>query len=753
MMNSFLNNIREKIKYLRTFFSTEKISNFIFNNKKTIIATVIFLNLFALSSFFLQFGFSVDYLDFFSKDNPKLVEYNRMNDLYDTGESIIMLIEADDSLLAEKHLYDVLELQENIKNIDGILYLQGYLPNEIRNGSHVLKVNKKFISRHANDKSDEKNDKLLQNYIRKRKGAQLSNDETTGILTIMLEANADPFITVKALEEQLISKSGLNLSLSGNLIVQRVMKRYFMVIIMLLPPAAIFLIISIFYIALRSRLLAIFALIPAGISALWMLGTILWSGQELTMLTVISPIFIVTMGSANGLHFISHFKDAFQKLNNYQEALTATYKEVTIPIILTTLTTVAGFMSLAWTDLVAMQQMAIFVSLGILYAGILALIFLPALLLTTKPNIPPSSKQGKQKILTFVMSWCFKQKKSVIIAFSALTIISVLFMTQISVVSDQMAFFKDDSQIAISAETIKDKFGGSVPFIAEVDAPRGLLSLANNEYRDDILDIERDLERMPGIQSAISLFDITDQATNIPNEQPFSKNVLIKNALYMFEREYGEKNLLSWYTKDSVKLLLKTEDYDDINFKQLESYVKETPEIRALTGLPIIFNELSRLIVWSQISSLGLAFFLIFFMLYIVFRSTRTASAALVPIAITITAIMGMLSVTGFGINIATAMLSAIAVGVGVDYAIHLVSAISFYKKKGLSESEASKKAVASTSVPILANAFGLAIGLSVFYFSPLKIHSEIASVMWVAMVLSSTSALLLIPLFFVKEK
>ena len=57
--------------------------------------------------------------------------------------------------------------------------------------------------------------------------------------------------------------------------------------------------------------------------------------------------------------------------------------------------------------------------------------------------------------------------------------------------------------------------------------------------------------------------------------------------------------------------------------------------------------------------------------------------------------------------------------------------------------------ALKTVSKPVLANAFGLAIGLSVLFFSPLRIHMQAASVMWVAMMVSSMAALLLIPIFY----
>jgi predicted RND superfamily exporter protein len=158
---------------------------------------------------------------------------------------------------------------------------------------------------------------------------------------------------------------------------------------------------------------------------------------------------------------------------------------------------------------------------------------------------------------------------------------------------------------------------------------------------------------------------------------------------------------------------------------------------------------MNQLVVKSQIQSLALALVLIFIMLWLTLRRITAALAGLLPIAITIGAILGMLSITGFQLNIMTANLSAIAIGVGVDYSIHLISGIYYYRREGMDRQESLRAALTTVSRPVLANAFGLAIGLSALFFSPLRIHTQAASVMWVAMVVSSMAALLLVPIFY----
>ena len=171
--------------------------------------------------------------------------------------------------------------------------------------------------------------------------------------------------------------------------------------------------------------------------------------------------------------------------------------------------------------------------------------------------------------------------------------------------------------------------------------------------------------------------------------------------------------------------------------------------MRIITGLPVLFDEMNSLVVRSQVQSLGLAMVLIFIMLLINLRKLTAALAGILPVAITICAIMGMLSMTGFQLNMMSANLSAITIGVGVDYSIHVLAGIYYYRRQEMDRRESVRSTLTTVSRPVLANAFGLAIGFSAFFFSPLAIHTQVASVMWVAMVVSSMAALLLLPIFY----
>jgi len=440
----------------------------------------------------------------------------------------------------------------------------------------------------------------------------------------------------------------------------------------------------------------------------------------------------------------THFLENMAKYSDRRQLTVETMRMVGMPIFLTTITTMAGFASLTWTEVLPMRQMGIFVSLGVGYAGFIALFFLPAVLSRIKlPTEPPPSESRLPRLILAAS----RHRRSIVVGFLVIVAISAFNIPRLDVVSNQLMFFKADSEIRQTFDKVEEHFGGALFLTGEIVADRGLDTLRDYDFAEDVLDMERDMERLPGVKSVLSIFDmvagINEMATG-KDEYPESPRIIQR-----FLTQIDDEDLVTWVSDDGLRLMIKTEDLDSLDMDKLESFVAEHSEIRLISGMPVLFEEMNRLVVQSQTRSLFLALALVFLMLLITIRRFFAALIALLPIVITIGAIMGMLVMTGFHLNVMTANLSAITVGVGVDYAIHLISGIYYFRRQGLGRGESVDSALLSLSRPILAIALGLAIGLSVLFFSPLRIHMQAASVMWVAMVVSSMAALLLIPIFY----
>jgi len=721
----------------------EKLANFIYNRARLIIIIAIILNLISLASF-SRFSLDTDFVSFFSEGNPKAADYNRIMDKYQSGETISILVENDVSLLDKNSLPTVFELQEEIRSIDGISQVQSFLPPQIIVDGEIIIVDRRLID----TEYELLGEFIVNEYFLTEQF--LSPDLHKGILVTSLQLDTNTGDVINALKDLADNENDLTLSLAGNEVIKDTISGYLKGIMVILIPCAVLLVLIVFYIALRKRLFTILSLIPAAFAALWTFGTLFWSGQELNIITVISPIFIFVMGSAFGLHYVSHFSENMRIYSDRRQLTVETLRIVGTPTFLAAITTMAGFASLTWTEVIPMRNLGIFVTIGIGYAGLIALFFLPALL--SRLKVSSATRKSKNSSISELIFAVSRHRSPVIIVFVIIAIVSLVYAPRIEVISDQLMFFKSDSEIRKNFDKVEEYFGGASPLTGEIIAPDARGALSDYDFATSVLATERELEAQSGIKSAFSIFDLI-KGTNrmITGEDTYPQNPAVVDMLLT---QIGSDNLDTWVSNNGLRLTVRTQDFKTDYIESLESFTaRHQDTIGVITGMPVLFDEMNRLVVQSQVQSLALALALIFIMLLLTLRRLRAALAGMLPIAITIAAIMGMLSITNFNLNIMTANLSAICIGVGIDYSIHLISGIYYFRNSGMENRQSVNSAISSVSRPILANAFGLAIGLSVLFFSPIRLHIHAAAIIWVAMLVSSMAALLLIPMFYTGGK
>ena len=122
----------------------KRIANFVYDHARLIIALVIIVNLVSLASFF-RFKLDTDFLSFFTEGNPKAEAYNELNEKYQSGETISILIEGDSHLLEKDNLLNIYRLQQGIQTIDGVAQLQGLLPPAVTTNAGIMPINETII--------------------------------------------------------------------------------------------------------------------------------------------------------------------------------------------------------------------------------------------------------------------------------------------------------------------------------------------------------------------------------------------------------------------------------------------------------------------------------------------------------------------------------------------------------------------------------------------------------------------------------
>jgi len=126
-------------------------------------------------------------------------------------------------------------------------------------------------------------------------------------------------------------------------------------------------------------------MVPAAFGALLTLGIVAWFRGNVSLVTVLVPVYVIVLGSADGLHVTSHVMDSLEAGARPFEAVRETLEAVGGAIIMTTVTTMAGFLSLLLINSPAIREMAVIAAGGILIAGAATWFIVPVLLLNTKP--------------------------------------------------------------------------------------------------------------------------------------------------------------------------------------------------------------------------------------------------------------------------------------------------------------------------------------------------------------------------------
>jgi hypothetical protein len=180
--------------------------------------------------------------------------------------------------------------------------------------------------------------------------------------------------------------------------------------------------------------------------------------------------------------------------------------------------------------------------------------------------------------------------------------------------------------------------------------------------------------------------------------------------------------------------------------RMLGDMTRDDPDIQFIAGPGLTTIELADLVVKGQIKSLVLALVVIFFLLSMIFRSMKAGVLSVVPLSVAVLLLFGLMGLFGISLDIATALLSSIMIGVGVDYTIHFLWRFKHERSAGKTHADAIRTTLTTTGRGIAFNALSVMIGflaLTFSSFAPLRFFGALVTLSISTCLLS---ALLLVP-------
>ena len=677
----------------------KKFVDFIYKNNKKMIAVIMIINILAIIGIFnLKIDTS---FDLFSVSGSKYIDnLEILEEEFPVSDQMLIMTEYDENnestIIDFEHYLESFDSLDAIKGISTSSDMQ--LPIEIEAYSSIIE----------------------------------SDDGQYALITVFPN-DEFRFKDVKNIE-QYLKDEDIQYYISGDKYMQNKIFDYLIYILCAVPPLVIFLLFNIFRIQMRSFKAAVLSVLPAILGGLWTLGFAGLFGHSVSVLSVLAPIFALIIGSADGLHFISHVQDHLEDGNSMRESITKALRMVGVPMIITTLTSVAGFIALMLINTEAIALLAIFASIGIALAGIATWVVLPVINSMEKIDI-----RKKAQKLTFNLGFNkFWGAKSFVIA-AVLLVSSVFFIPNIQNEFNQTMVYRNFTSVSKSFDKIMEVNKGTIPVFALIEYDENPFSdEAINSYKE----FESNLIASGSAENIYSIYTIWDLLEDeMPPNTDMSSLNLDKSELY---KEMVGSNY--------VKVIVFPIDLNNATIEKIESSAEGVDNI-ILAGGQFMMYELNQIMVKGFSNSLIAAFALVFLSLLIFLRRFSISVIAMLPIAITTTFLFGFLGATGISLNLFTATIFSITIGIGIDYAVHFTSVYQSYKRQGLSSLDAVNEAYKYTSRPIIANALGFSLGLSSLFISPLKVHLFIASLMWMSMIVSSFLSLSFLPTILKKLK
>ncbi|MCK4448365.1 MAG: MMPL family transporter, partial [Candidatus Marinimicrobia bacterium] len=286
-----------------------------------------------------------------------------------------------------------------------------------------------------------------------------------------------------------------------------------------LIPIVLVLLVFTLAVSFRTKRGVILPLATVMVSTTWALGLMSLSGIKLTLASDGMPILLLAIGSAYGIHLVNKYMEDIRKGGSKIESIKDTISEVGLPIFLAGLTTAIGFLAFLTSNLTIIKEFGIFTAIGVLFAFIVSITFLPALL----SIMPPPRKTNNQKLskntsinrfMKKISELIFKRKVIIVLTGFIICAIGVFSLFNISREVNMVEYFKKDSEIRQAEDMMEAKLGGSIPIQILVKG-----DLKEPAVLKEMMKLEKYLNSLADVHSPQSIADLICEMNYVMNDR------------------------------------------------------------------------------------------------------------------------------------------------------------------------------------------------------------------------------------------
>ncbi|MDR0721177.1 MAG: MMPL family transporter [Treponema sp.] len=648
----------------------------------------------------------------------------------------------------------------------------------------------------------------------------------------------------------------------------------------LLIPLVVIVVLAVLFFSFRRVTFVMLPLMTVIVAVIWTIGAMALFGIKLSIITTLLPVILVAVGSAYGIHLITHYIEDTRNhtvtVEQHRTLLFSLIDRLIKPVALAALTTLVGFVSFCFTSIVPIREFGFCASFGVLTCFIIAITLIPSMLLIRGPRTGgPRKNETPDDVIGRIIGDGFlgivHKKIPVLLGTALLVGVSLYGLSRIVVDNVLIEFFQNETDISRSDAFIRKYFGGSkdVTLVVEADTSEELLDPAVLSALDNL---SRYLtERVPLTGKVVGFTDIIKRINQVFNADEPPEGLSIRNNVLVaagdnlqiedfgfgnFEEApddinpiaedpgntseiaytldaYSTADLISFLDQaagkaatlngsDLVRELKRLVNYDGFSYYEIPTdparYGKKRPEelqrlvsnylvllagdddsgysndpieptsiktmiqlratgnqevlevidtinayidanfpknIRVIIGGSAIQEAaVTSLIVNAQFVSIAISVFMVLIIVGLSYRSFIAGIIAATPLAIAILCNFAVMGFLGIKLNIGTALIASIAVGIGIDYTIHFIEFFKdAYQRDHTSGDDFLRRTFIGCGKAILINAVSVGAGFAVLAFSQFRILAEFGGLIALSMIITALVSLIVIPVLLTTIK
>jgi predicted RND superfamily exporter protein/outer membrane lipoprotein-sorting protein len=541
-------------------------------------------------------------------------------------------------------------------------------------------------------------------------------------------------------------------------------------------PIALLIIGLIHYEAFRTVQALVLPLVTALLSVAWAMGCLGLLGEPFDVFNASTPILILAIAAGHAVQILKRYYEEFTiARHGHPKATASELSRIAVlesltkvgPVMIVACTVAAlGFFSLMIFEIKSIRTFGIFTGAGVLSALVLELTFIPAL----RVLLPPpgeheirreSSRSFWDRLTERFYDLAMNRRKTIFITVLASVALLSIGGVFLKIDNSQKGYFYGKLQERLDDDALNGKMAGTNPFYLLIEGSDED-SIKRPEVLHGMEKIQRFIERDASVGKTLSIVDFLKQMNRSMNADSPSQfqipqsRELVAQYLLLYSNS-GEPGDFDSYVDYGYQRAVITAFMNTDSSKALSALSSRAMEY-ARTVLPSDVNAragggalggvaLNEIMIREKVLNILQIMGAVFLVSVLVFRSFTAGLLILVPLVAAVAVNFGIMGLLGIPLQIATALVSAMAVGIGADYGIYMSYRMREELNKGDDEQEALLRAFKSAGKATLFVSTAVAGGFGVLMLSlGFMIHLWMGFLIAMAMLVSSITALTLFP-------